>query len=168
MNKRLFATTALSLTMGLVPSLPTQADVLVQFVEPQRYSDASSHGYGSDSTTLNALEGHFRMLGERCLKPGEQLEIRVLNVDLAGQQEWWQRSATSIRVLRDVTWPRLDLDYVWRDGSGQVLAEARNEHLADMAYLWHSAYVRADRDALPYEKLMLHAWFEQRFCPRQG
>ncbi|HXE37541.1 MAG TPA: DUF3016 domain-containing protein [Azonexus sp.] len=168
MNQRLFATSALALITGLLPALPAQAGVAVQFVEPQRYSDASSHGYGSDNTTLRALEGHFRTLGERCLKPGEQLDIRVLDVDLAGQPEWWHRATSDVRVMREVTWPRLDLDYIWRDGNGRVLGEAKNEHLSDMAYLWHSAYVRMDRDALPYEKWMLRDWFEERFCRRSG
>lgn len=166
MSKRLIATSALSLMTGLLPALPAAAGVAVEFVEPQRYTDAASHGYGSERDTLRALEGHFRTLGERCLKPGEQLDIRVLNVDLAGQREWWQRSTADIRVMRDVTWPRLDLDYVWRDGNGRVLGEAKNERLADMAYLWHSAYVRSSYEALPYEKLMLRDWFEQRFCRR--
>src|SRR6185369_10339260 len=94
MNQRLLATGALALMAGLLPALPAPAGVVVQFVEPQRYTDASSHGYGSDSSTLQVLEGHFRRLGERCLKPGEQLDIQVLDVDLAGQPEWWRRSTS--------------------------------------------------------------------------
>ncbi|HSG24451.1 MAG TPA: DUF3016 domain-containing protein [Azonexus sp.] len=159
-------TRSLALQLGLLavlaPSLPALADVSVEFVEPGRYTDAGL--YGADSQrNLRALERHFKEQGERCLQHGESLELRVFDVDLAGRDEWWHRGSYDLRVMRDITWPRLDLAYVWRDASGKVLGEGR-EQVSDMSYLWRSAFVRNDTDYLPYEKAMLRDWFGQRFC----
>ena len=65
--------------------------------------------------------------------------------------------------MREITWPRLDLAYVWRNADGNILGEGR-EQVKDMSYLWRSAFVRNDTDYLPYEKAMLRDWFELRFC----
>ncbi|RXZ44566.1 DUF3016 domain-containing protein [Crenobacter cavernae] len=152
-------------TLGLFAVLAPAAhsEVTVVFVEPQHYTDGGEGGYRYDRSTLNTLERHLKTLGGRCLKEGETLVLRVLDVDLAGRYEWWRRAGYDVRVMRDITWPRLDLEYVWRDASGRVLGQAR-ERVSDMSYLWRSPYVRNDLDPLPYEKAMLRDWFDRRFC----
>jgi len=159
-------TPSLTLQVGLLavlaPGLPARADVSVEFVEPERYTDVGPYGVESERN-LRALERHFKVQGERCLQDGESLELKVFDVDLAGRDEWWHRGSYDLRVMRDITWPRLDLAYVWRDASGKILGE-RREQVNDMGYLWRSAFVRNETDYLPYEKAMLRDWFEQSFC----
>lgn len=151
--------------LGLLASLasPPMAlgAVTVQFIAPERYTDVG-HGYDSERHLL-AIEKHFKTLGQRCLKADESLELRVLDVDLAGQQEWWQRTGYDVRVMRDISWPRLSFDYQWRTASGKILGQGR-EQVSDMNYLWRSAWVRNSTETLPYEKAMLRDWFERRFC----
>ena len=67
--------------------------------------------------------------------------------------------------MRGVTWPRADLEYLWKDAQGKVLAE-QQERVSDMDYLSRSAFVRSDGDPLVYDKAMLTEWFERRFCPQ--
>jgi len=93
--------------------------------------------------------------------------LKILDVDLAGRSEWWHRSAYDVRVMRDITWARIEFEFIWRDAQGALLGEGR-ERVADMSYLWRSAYLRHDPDQLPYEKAMLGDWFERRFCPKSG
>jgi len=152
----------LGLLALLAPGLPARADVSVGFVEPKRYTDVGLYGDESERN-LRALERHFKAQGERCLQGNESLELKVFDVDLAGRDEWWHRGTYDLRVMRDITWPRLDLAYVWRDASGKILDEGR-EQVSDMNYLWRSAFVRNDTDYLPYEKAMLRDWFGRRFC----
>lgn len=157
----------MGLFIALAPGLAARAEVTVQFEEPQRYTDGGEGGYGAEDRTLRTLERYLKTLGGRCLGEGEALELRILDVDLAGRHEWWQYSGYDVRVMRDITWPRLELEYVWRDRAGQVLGEAR-ERVSDMNYLWRSPYMRYDSDPLPYEKAMLRDWFERRFCRSRG
>jgi len=100
------------------------------------------------------------------LRDGESLDLRVLDVDLAGHNEWWHPGAYDLRVMRDITWPRLDIEFAWRGAQGEVLGEGR-ERVSDLNYLWRSAYLRADSDPLPYERAMLRDWIERRFCARE-
>ena len=152
----------LGLLVVLTSGMQAWAAVSVTFVEPERYTDAGVYG-AERERNLQTLEQHFRQQGERCLAQGESLELKVFDVDLAGHEEWWQRGSYNLRVMRDITWPRLDLAYVWRDADSKVLGEGR-ERVSDMSYLWRSAFVRNDTAYLPYEKAMLRDWFGQRFC----
>ncbi|MCC4118420.1 DUF3016 domain-containing protein [Aromatoleum toluclasticum] len=155
-------TAAALITLAAAFSTPVAAEITVSFVGPQTYTDAG--GYGPDAErNLRILDRHITTQGARCIAKNALLRIDILDVDLAGQNEWWHAGAYDLRVMRDITWPRLDLAYRWQDMSGNVLAEGR-EKVSDMNYLWHSAYVRNDSDGLPYEKLMLRDWFERRFC----
>lgn len=157
----------LGLLMVLAPALAARAEVTVQFVDPQRYTDAGEGGYGAERSALRALERHLKTLGGRCLQQGETLELRILDVDLAGRYEWWRSGGYDARVMRDITWPRIDLEYVWRDQAGKLLGQA-HERVSDMNYLWRSPYVRYDSEPLPYERAMLRDWFERRFCRGRG
>lgn len=166
MRARYVAGACCGLLLILVPALPAAADVAVHFVDPQRYTDIG--GYGTDAErNLNSLERHLKTYGARCTRPGDQLDLNVTNVDLAGRREWWHGSGYDIRVMRDITWPSIELSYDWRDAGGQVLGAGR-ERVSDMNYLWNSAYVRNDSDGLPYEKAMLRDWFDRRFCHPKG
>jgi hypothetical protein len=140
------------------------ASLQLEFVEPDRYTDAHLDNFGgTDQRVLRVLEQHLQEWASRCLQPADALHIRVLDIDLAGQQAWGGRAAGHRpRIMREVTWPRITLVYTLRRADGYVL-EAR-ERLADMNYLSHSAYLRSDSMPLPYERLMLGNWFEQTFC----
>ena len=147
---------------------PAGAEVTVQFIEPQRYTDAGRHGYGYGlDRTLESIETHLHALGKRCLAPDQSLEIRVHDIDLAGQHEWWRDRGYDFRVMRDITWPRMDLQYASRDRGGALLAETR-ERVLDMRDLTRSAFVRGRSDPLVYDKAMLTDWFERRFCRASG
>lgn len=159
----LFSTAALWATLVLA-SAAAAGELQVRFIEPERFTDARlDPSYGSSPRLLHIIEQHLQGLADRCLGPSQALEIRVLDIDLAGRQEWWHRSgASDLRVMREITWPRIHLAYTLRRDKADVV-EAR-ELVSDMNYLWNSASVRGDSVPLPYERAMLTRWFEGRFC----
>lgn len=148
------------------PTLPVAADLTVQFVHPERFADAGNYGVRSHRN-LESIKRHLLTVGDRCLAAGHTVDIRITDINLAGQHEWWHPGAYDTRIMRDITWPWADLEYRWKDERGKVLAEQR-ERLSDMNYLSRSAFVRSDSDPLAYDKAMLSAWFERRFCPQHG
>lgn len=158
-------TAGAALLLALAP-IPVAADVTVKFVDPGAYTDIGRYGYDV-AHNLDTLERHFTHLGKQCLGQGQSLDLRVLDVDLAGRFEWWRRAAYDVRVMNDITWPRVVLTYVWRDDAGQVLGEGR-ARIIDQSYLWRSAYVRNSSDELPYEKAMLRDWLGKTFCRNLG
>ena len=164
------STRSLVVGIGLVASLAwslfANAATTVHFVEPEHYADAGERAYDS-TRNLATLERHLVKLGDDCLNANENLELRVLDVDLAGREEWWHGPSYDLRVMREITWPRIEVEYVWSDASGALLGQGR-ERIADMDYLSHSGYLRSrSSDSLPYEKAMLRDWFDQRFCGDQ-
>ena len=145
------------------------ADLNVSFLHPEAYADAAySRSYAGErerAEVMRDIERHLRGLADRALPPGDALRIEVLDIDLAGGFEPWRGpSASDLRVLRGVTWPRIRLRYTLERG-GQVVASAE-ELVSDMHHLMTSnRYMTGDR--LRYEKAMLDDWFDRRFVRRQ-
>lgn len=161
-----FARFATLLLLLLLVPLCGLAAVNVTQTEPRRYTDIG-YGHSDMNRNLSVLERHLKAEGARCLRAGENLDLQVFDVDLAGRDEWWHRPGQDLRVMREVTWPRIELGYIWRDARGTVIDEGR-EWVTDMDYLQHSAIARTEIDSLAYEKRMLRDWFAGKCDRREG
>jgi hypothetical protein len=140
----------------------TDDRVTVEFAEPDRYLDAGDRPRDKERN-LNSIEGFLVTEVGRCLAEGERVEIRVLDIDLAGRFEWWHRPE-GVRVLRNVDFPRMKLEYQLFGADGQVVYE-RREWVTDMDYLHRGARVPARR-ALENEERMIRDWAQRQFCRR--
>lgn len=158
---------ALAGAMGCALSLcaigPAHAgSAQVKFLEPDRYTDA---GHGAELAEVQAvLTRHLQGLAAEQLPANQLLLIEIRDIDLAGDSRPWARlNGQDLRVLRGrADWPRINLHYSLREGD-RVLASG-DEQLADMAYLMSPpSNALANREALPYERRMLSAWFAARF-----
>jgi hypothetical protein len=141
---------------------PAFAEVQVTFTNPDSYRDAMSHGsYGARerASVLRRLEAHMHKLGERYLAEGETLKIEVLDLDLAGREEWWH-GPQDLRVMRDITSPVMKVRYTLQR-NGETLSSG-DERITDRHYLMNSS-AGFDSDALRFEKAMLKDWFRARF-----
>ena len=113
---------------------------------------------------LRDLRQHLERLGTRHLKPHQVLQVEVLDIDLAGHDEAWHGRAYDVRILRDVTWPRIKVRYVWEE-DGRILASVE-ESIAALHYLWQPA-ASSTNDPLRSEKVMLDDGFRRRFVARR-
>ena len=141
----------------LVPA-SSLAGVNVRFINSERYSDA-----GARDGTLAALRSHLQRLGERFLAPGQTLTVDILDVDLAGQYEPWRRNLADVRILRDVTPPRIKLRYVLTERGKR--SRSGEDNLTDINYQMNPA-ARSSSDRLVYEKALLDDWFRRNFADR--
>jgi hypothetical protein len=130
------------------------AEVTVVFVEPARFSDLPIKPWHRQEV-LKDLNDHFTRLGAE-LPPGQDLHIRVKDVDLVGIL-YPSRGLEEYRVVRHRgDWPRITLEYSL-ESSGQVLRSGEKQ-LRDMTFMRHvSRYT--DGDSLRYEKRMIDDWF---------
>lgn len=158
--KRLAVPAGAALMIAL--SGAARAELTVRFVEPVRYADAGASEAGR-ARNLSVLERHLRAAARACVADDERLGIDVLDVDLAGDVDWSRPDAAERRVLRDVSAPRMALDWVLADARGQVVARG-HEQVSDMDYLENAARARFSREMLPYERLMLEHWAQRRLC----
>jgi hypothetical protein len=148
-------------------SAAVEASVVVSFVQPERYRDASRDGVARPASprepALLEIARYLERLGEQRLTPAQTLRIEVLNVDLAGEVNPMQASTPQTRVLRPASWPRIRLRYTLLEEGGRVRAQGE-ETIVDMDYQSHGSTISSG-DPLRYEKAMLEDWFTRRVAP---
>ena len=152
------------LSLSLLTQAAPTATIEVRFSHPENFTDANldrETGRGASEAVLKELKTSIQHFGERYLQPGQRLSVDVRDVDLAGRFERWRGSASKVRVMREVTWPRIDLHYsLEQDGRETV---SRDAVVEDKSYLVHGRrYGSSER--LRYEKAMLQDWFRETFA----
>lgn len=146
------------LAAALLVPVPGYAGVKVRFINPERYSDAGSFGAGGRDATIAAFRAHFEKLGARLLTPGQNLTIDVQNIDLAGEYEPWRRNLSDVRIMRDVTPPRIKLSYVLNEKGKRT--RSGEDDLTDINYQMNPS-ARFASDRYGYEKALLDDWFRR-------
>ncbi len=141
-------------------AVPSYATTVVTFTDPDRYTDVANERWETQST-LDALGGHIRKLGDKYIAPNDTLRVEVLDVDLAGWAKWAGRGPNPVRVVRGgADFPSMRIRYTLESGGRTRTAE---ETISDPAYLNHGATIRASSEPIYYEKRMLDDWFRSTF-----
>lgn len=157
---------AATVLCAAVWSAASEASVVVSFVQPERYRDASRDGVARPASphepALLEIARYLERLGDQRLTAAQTLRIEVLDVDLAGEVSPFQVSTPQTRVLKPASWPRVRLRYTLEEG-GVVRAQGE-ETVVDMDYQSHAPTIGSS-DPLRYEKAMLEDWFTRRIAP---
>lgn len=150
------------IALGLLTlSAAAQADVKVNFVQPDKFSDIKDNGGFRDKDVLKDIEAHLVEQAQKAL-PGRDVRIDVTDVNLAGEVEPFWRNAQWLRVMRTVTLPSIEFKYEVRE-AGQVVRQGE-VLLRDMNYQdGFNGY--SSGDTLRYEKRMIDRWFQREFNP---
>ena len=148
---------SLSLALALAVLAPlVQAATTVEFVKPQSgYRDIVRDGH-DESQTLDLLKDHIVKQAEKSVPAGASLDIKITDVDLAGDQMRRASMTRDVVVARDIDWPAISLSYTLKNAAGELLMQ-KDTVVKDMSYLQHSNRYPSD-DFLRYEKRMLDTW----------
>jgi len=143
------------------PAKP-ESRVSVILVNPEKFTDVKMDSWGNHSTELlNRLQTFMQETGDRYVPAGMHLEIKVTDIDMAGEFEPWRgHDFTDIRIIRAIYMPRINLQFKLTDAKGAVVSSGERE-LEDQAFQWRNAW--PPDDYLRYEKDMLRGWFSQEF-----
>lgn len=146
--------------LAFLASSSAFSEVDVQFANPDNYQDAGNTPRETERI-LKLMREHLQALAKRYLPPQHQLNIEILDVDLAGRYEMWKPSRIDdVRIVRASAWPRIKVRYrLQRDGQ---TATPKDEVIADLNFLQH-ANRYPESDPIRYEKQMLEDWFRDRF-----
>ena len=166
---RCFARWVLAAGAGLAmqAGIAAPAQLSVVLVQPAQFTDA---GYSHRSATAaelarlqQALQGALQPLVDQNLPAGDQLQVDVLDVDLAGELQLMRwPTGSELRVMRDITWPSITLRYrLMREGRELRRGEQR---LSDLNYL-AGRPPGADVERYDPERRLMRRWFEQTFGP---
>lgn len=158
--RKLFTGTLLLLALGLAQA----ADRLqISYVNTEKFSDFGRSRWDRERHQAE-LTAVLQDVAAK-LPAHQQLSIKVLDVNLAGELEWMRRAATELRVMRDVSWPAIEFEYQLSE-NGQVL-KADKVRLTDMGYLQNGFFSVAQQSTnLRYERRMLDRWFAQTVLKR--
>lgn len=149
-------------------ALPTR--IQVAFAPDQQLSEVRDNpawrGWMKPADWQKALSDHLRKRADRILPQGEQLQVTIDNIKLAGDYEPWRGpNAQDIRFMRDLYPPRIDLHYRLLGADGRVIREGEGK-LRDMAYLQRT--VPFNNDPLRFDKRLLDDWLNREFVRAQA
>ena len=143
---------------------PPAANVEVAFVAPEKFSDAKEDSFDTENgrdALLDQLKEHLATHGARFLAANQRLEIKVTDVDLAGDFEPWRGpNFQDIRIVKDIYPPRMKLEFRLVGADGQVISEGKRE-LSDLSFLMSVAMPTSD--PLRYDKELLNNWLRREF-----
>jgi len=137
-----------------------QVDILV----PAAETDEWSPDIGSVRTRAAALEEirkYVKHEASRRLPADETLAVTLTRFERAGQEEpGLGPKFSSVRIVRDLFPPRIDLRFALSDARGAVRREGERQ-LRDLNFLLN-ARINPD-DPLRYEKALIADWLEREF-----
>lgn len=157
MNQFLAPLLLLAIASGLTLGAGSAcAAVTVNFTLPDQYVDMPFAPWEKERV-MKDLQEHFNKLGGQ-LPSGQDLNVEVVDIDLAGRLEPNFRFGHDIRVLKGrADWPTIALRYSI-ESQGKVLRSG-DVRIADKSYLDHINRYSAN-ESLRYEKRMLDDWFK--------
>lgn len=139
------------------------AGVTVKYIESDKFADLPFSPWDREQT-LEQLTDYFAKLGEQ-LPAGQDLEIEVTDIDLAGREYPNMRSGRELRILKGTAdWPIINLRYtLTQDGQVRKVGDSR---LSDMNYMQRINRF-SDSDALRAEKRMIEDWFNETILEKK-
>ncbi|WP_334107416.1 DUF3016 domain-containing protein [Methylobacillus sp.] len=145
---------------------PSKSPVALEYISPEKFTDMSSTDHGPPNQGyLDQFRKHVVKKAATYLAPGEQLRIEIKDIDMAGGFEPWNTPGQSIRMVRHIYPPRIELSYQWCDAAGNVVREG-SERLTDLLYQMRS--VPDSSDVLRYEKALMDDWLAKLFAGRDS
>jgi hypothetical protein len=146
-------------------NLPQQGPVDVKWTDPAQFSEIRFSGNRREARRgdwVNDIAEYLRQRATKRLPQGDRLEVTITDIRRAGNYEPWRGiQSDTIRYMRDVYPPRIDLDFKLVGADGTVRAQGSRK-LSDMSYLTGSTRV-GDQDPLRYEKQLLDDWLRKEF-----
>jgi len=131
------------------------ASAVVRFTQPEKYTDMPFAASDRQEVMIQ-LQKHFDKLAAT-LPAGQDLNIEVLDIDLAGRIEPSARAPRDLRILRgSADWPVITLKFSV-EAQGKVL-KSGEERIADQTYMLGFNHYNSS-ESLRYEKQMLDRWF---------
>ncbi len=137
----------------------------VTFIAPENFRDAKQDSMDSErgrDAILAQLKEHLVTTAAQYLTPGQRLEIKVTDVDLAGDFEP-QRGPDfdNVRIVKDIYPPRATLEFRLLGADGKIVSAGRRQ-LQNLGYLMTLTPLPTS-DPLRHDKELLSDWLRREF-----
>jgi hypothetical protein len=140
----------------------TRPGVHVEYSHPENFTEMRITP-GSERVDINndmaLLKRYITRRAARVLAPGQQLDIVITDLALAGQYEPWPNSPTGwMRVVRRNYPPKIVLHFTLRDADGKVLKQGKRT-LTNFSFM-DTASIH-DSDPVRYTKALIDRWLRR-------
>lgn len=154
--------TVLACAGNATPATQPASRISVVFIEPEKFSDARRSALEPTSpAVLRELESFLIDTAARYVPVDMKLDIRVTNIDLAGDFELFRGpQADRVRITKGLYPPRIALQFRFVDASDETVMEGERS-LTDLNYQQRAAYPK--ENDLRYEKDLLRDWLRDEF-----
>lgn len=146
------------------PDTTTSSRVSVQYQNPHKFTESQQAGFGhgyDHGNYLEKLKAYLIKQATPMLDPGQHLSITITDIDLAGGYEPWRGPQwDTVRFMRDVYPPRIDLRFKLTGADGQVIRKGKRK-LRGLGYLHSQASTPGNSDPLHYDKGLLDRWLRK-------
>ena len=149
-----------------IPGAPVSTDKAeVSYRNPAAFAELD-RSFGERTDWLDELSRYVAKRASRTLPDGQRLLVTITDVQRAGRLEPWRIGAMSdVRIVRDTTPPRIDLNYQLVSQNGAVLKEG-SRRLTDLDFMHRVGFHRGD--LLAHEKNLIDDWMRRDFgTPRR-
>ncbi len=140
--------------------------VNVSWTDPAKFTEAR-YGPQLNQTKpevwLTELQKTLVKRAGAVLKPGQHLDIKFTDVDLAGHVEPLYDGRTNVRVVKSIYPPEIKLSFTLTGTDGQVL-DSGERKLRDIAFLDRGTV--SSNDPYRFEKRLLKDWVSTEFGKR--
>lgn len=140
-------------------------EIKVKWFEPENYTDmkgADESDKRFQKRAFKQFDKHFAKLAKK-LPEGVVLNLKVTNVNLAGDVRYNFNLHREIRLVKDVYWPSFEFEY--QLSQNNELIEKGEAEIKDMSFM-----VRGNRmsrhESLRFEKRLFNEWFEEQVQTR--
>lgn len=154
--------------IGLLTSMQLWAaeklsQVQVSWQQPEKFTDIRPSNSSKKAYQERVIKAFDKIWAEiaKDLPVGYQLAITVKDLDLAGDvNPMYRIDHNDVRVVKDIYFPRMTIDYRLTDASGQAVDAGQDVKIKDMSFM--SSQPSGFRgDEFGYEKRMLKDWYRK-------
>lgn len=148
---------------------PTESHpVKIEWQQPEKFTDirpATESKKRYQERVINAFNKIWLDISKD-LPAGYQLSITMKDLDLAGDvNPMYRMNQTDVRVVKDIYFPRVKLDYVLTGPQQQEIARGTDVKIQDMSFMSSTGISSMNRE-FHYEHTMLKRWFEKEIQPK--
>ncbi len=147
--------------MLVTPAFAGEAKVTWQ--EPEKYSDIRPGNETRDAFQARVFKELETVVSDlaRQLPDGDQLEMTVTDLDLAGDVNgMYGDRLRDIRIIKELYWPRMSFSYVLKNSRNEVIVAGKDD-IKDMNFMSRIGIPYGNTSFI-YEETMLRDWFAKK------
>ena len=156
------------LVLSALQASSLYATVDLKFIEAMKFSDVDLSGMGRKQSIRHVKSDFaklFKELSAGYIAAGGKLNVKVTEIDLPGEIDYFTFSNRPTRIVRQHDFYRLYFDFKLEDSNGRLLKQGR-EKIKDFVDDRMSTRVRSSKAVSNVEQFRknLEKWFESEIA----